>query len=137
MAFFDEFGRTVRDAASVAAEKAKDIAAQAADKAKSTAERTKLSVSIAAEQREIERNCRLIGSWFVSEYDGELPEAVRGLAESVNACKARIAQLEERRSALGGLFGCQEEPEDGQRPCPVCGCVSDSRFCPQCGAPMD
>ena len=61
MAFFEELGRKAKDVAAVAADKAKDVAAVAADKARETTEKTKISVAIAGEQREIEKNCRLIG----------------------------------------------------------------------------
>ena len=71
MAFFEELGRKAKDVAAVAADKAKDMAAVAADKARETTEKTKISVAIAGEQREIEKNCRLIGEWFINEYEGE------------------------------------------------------------------
>ena len=58
MAFFEELGRKAKDVAAVAADKAKDMAAVAADKARETTEKTKISVAIAGEQREIEKNCR-------------------------------------------------------------------------------
>ena len=89
MAFFEELGR-----------KAKDMAAVAADKARETTEKTKISVAIAGEQREIEKNCRLIGEWFINEYEGELPEGVQELADAVAASKARIAELEEQKNAI-------------------------------------
>ena len=73
MAFFEELGRKAKDVAAVAADKAKDVAAVAADKARETTEKTKISVAIAGEQREIEKNCRLIGEWFINEYEGENP----------------------------------------------------------------
>ena len=94
MAFFEELGRKAKDVAAVAADKAKDMAAVAADKARETTEKTKISVAIAGEQREIEKNCRLIGEWFINEYEGELPEGVQELADAVAASKARIAELE-------------------------------------------
>ena len=50
MAFFDDLTR-----------KAKDVAAVAADKAKDAAELTKITVAIAGEQREIDKNYRTIG----------------------------------------------------------------------------
>ena len=49
MAFFDDLTR-----------KAKDVAAVAADKAKDAAELTKITVAIAGEQREIDKNYRTI-----------------------------------------------------------------------------
>lgn len=82
MAFFEELGRKAKDVAAVAVDKAKDVAAVAADKARETTEKTKISVAIAGEQREIEKNCRLIGEWFINEYEGELPEGVQELANA-------------------------------------------------------
>ena len=83
MAFFDELTK-----------KAKDVANLAADKAKDAAELTKISVAIAGEQKEIDKNYRTIGEWFVNEYEGEIPDAVRDLVEAVAAGKAKIAELE-------------------------------------------
>ena len=48
---------------------------------------------IATIQREIDKNYRTIGEWFVSEYEGEIPDAVRDLVEAVNTSKAKIAEL--------------------------------------------
>jgi hypothetical protein len=112
--------------------KAKDMAYVAADKAKSTAEGAKTSVAIAGEQREIDKNYRTIGEWFVNEYEGEIPDAVREVVEAVNASKAKIAELESSKPAK------EETPaeEPAEKACPICGAKSDSKFCPQCGAPM-
>ena len=104
MAFFEELGRKAKDVAAVAADKAKDMAAVAADKARETTEKTKISVAIAGEQREIEKNCRLIGEWFINEYEGELPEGVQELADAVAASKARIAELEEQKNAIKAVW---------------------------------
>ena len=123
MAFFDELTK-----------KAKDVAAVAADKAKDAAELTKLSVAIAGEQREIDKNYRIIGEWFVNEYEGEIPDAVRDMVEAVNASKAKIAEMEAAKEAT------KDEPVvevvTAEKTCPICGAQSDSKFCPQCGAPM-
>ena len=73
--------------------KAKDIAALAADKTKDAADQVKLNVAIAGEQREIDKNYRTIGEWFVNEYEGEIPEAIREVVEAVAASKAKIAEL--------------------------------------------
>ena len=88
MAFFDELTK-----------KAKDVANLAADKAKDAAELTKITVAIAGEQKEIDKNYRTIGEWFVNEYEGEIPDAVRDLVEAVNAGKAKIAELEASKPA--------------------------------------
>ena len=137
MAFFEELSRKAKDVAAVAADKAKDVAAVAADKARETTEKTKISVAIAGEQREIEKNYRMIGEWFINEYDGELPEAVQGLADAVAASKARIAELEEQKNAVKTAPVVEVEAEPAVKACPVCGAESDSKFCPKCGAPME
>ena len=115
--------------------KAKDVANKAADRTKDAAELVKLNVAIAGEQKEIDKNYRAIGEWFVSEYEGEIPDAVREAVEAVNAGKARIAELEASKPARDETA---EEPEDASagKKCPICGAESDSKFCPQCGAPM-
>lgn len=137
MAFFEELSRKAKDVAAVAADKAKDVAAVAADKARETTEKTKISVAIAGEQREIEKNYRMIGEWFINEYDGELPEAVQELADAVAASKARIAELEEQKNAAKTEPVVEVEAEPAVKACPVCGAESDSKFCPKCGAPME
>ena len=113
--------------------KAKDIAALAADKTKDAADQVKVSVAIAGEQREIDKNYRLIGEWFVNEYEGEVPEAIRELVEAVAAGKAKIAELEASKEKEPAPA---EEAAPAAKACPVCGNVADSKFCPQCGAPM-
>ena len=137
MAFFEELSRKAKDMAAVAADKAKDVAAVAADKARETTEKTKISVAIAGEQREIEKNYRMIGELFINEYDGELPEAVQELADAVAASKARIAELEEQKNAVKTEPVVEAEAEPAVKACPVCGAESDSKFCPKCGAPME
>ena len=125
MAFFDELTK-----------KAKDIAAVATDKAKDAAELTKITVAIAGEQKEIDKNYRTIGEWFVNEYEGEIPDAVRDLVEAVAAGKAKIAELEASKPTKGEEPEAAEEVPAGKK-CPICGAESDSKFCPQCGAPME
>lgn len=112
--------------------KAKDIAALAADKTKDAADQVKVNVAIAGEQREIDKNYRTIGEWFVNEYEGEIPEAIREVVEAVAASKAKIAELEAEKEKA-------EEPAEEPAPktCSVCGNQADSKFCPQCGAPME
>lgn len=123
MAFFEDLTR-----------KAKNVAAVAADKAKDAAEITKLSVAIAGEQREIDKNYRAIGEWYVNEYEGEIPDGVRDLVEAVAASKAKIAELEAAKVAAKEN-GPEVEVVD-EKACPICGAKAESKFCPQCGAPM-
>ena len=69
---------------------------------------------------------------IVNEYEGEIPEAVRDLVEAVNASKAKIAELEASKPVKE-----ETAPEVvPEKVCPICGAKSDSKFCPQCGAPM-
>ncbi len=118
-------------------QKAKMVASVAVDKAKDAADLTRLNVAIAGEQKELDKTYRTIGEWFVSEYEGEIPDAVRDLVEAVNASKSKIADLESQKSALKEDDAVPEEPAaPAQKVCHICGAVSDSRFCPQCGAPM-
>ena len=129
MAFFDELTKKAKDVAAVAADRAKD----AAEVAKGAAEVAKINMAIAGEQREVDKNYRTIGGWFVSEYEGQIPDAVRELVDAVTASKAKIAELEASKPAR------EEEPVvevSMQKKCPICGAESDSKFCPHCGAPM-
>ena len=75
-------------------EKAQAVASVAADKAKDAVELAKINMAIAGEQREMDKSYRAIGEWFVNEYEGEIPEAVKEMVDAVNACKAKIAELE-------------------------------------------
>ena len=115
--------------------KAKDVANKAADRTKDAAELVKLNVAIAGEQKEIDKNYRAIGEWFVGEYEGEIPDAVREAVEAVNASKAKIAELEASKPVKEEPAGEAEEAPAGKK-CPICGAESDSKFCPHCGAPM-
>jgi len=126
MAFFDDLSKKVKDVASVATEKTKD-----------GVELAKINMAIAGEQREIEKNYKAIGEWFVSEYTGEIPEGVKELVEAVAASKAKIADLEANKPRKEEEPAPAAEPQPAMKACPICGAESDSKFCPQCGAPMD
>ena len=152
MAFFDK----LKDMAEIVAEKAKDAAEVVSEKAKDVGENAKLSMEIMSEQREMEKNYRAIGEWFVSEFEGEIPDAVRDVVAAVNASKAKIAELEAQKAANKAT---EEEEEsvvevtmsvevvaDEEAPveeapavpaCPVCGKQSEGKYCPECGAPMN
>ena len=116
--------------------KAKDVANKATNRTKDAAELVKIYVAIAGEQKEIDKNYRAIGEWFVSEYEGEIPEAVREAVEAVNASKAKIAELEASKPVKEEPVEEEVEEEPAGKKCPICGAESDSKFCPQCGAPM-
>ena len=135
MAFFDELSKKAQAYAGVAVEKARDLADTASEKARAAADSAKISMAISTEQREMEKNYRAIGEWFVSECEGEIPDAVK----DVLASKEKIAELEASKPKK------ENAPEDvievkpmveTEKTCPVCGVKSDSKFCPECGAPM-
>lgn len=138
MANFDELGKKVQDAAGAAAEKVQDLVSAAAEKVKLASENAKLTVAIISEQREIEKNYKAIGEWFVSEFDGEIPDAVKDVVAAVNASKAKIAELEASRPVKDEAEDFADEPADPElKTCSVCGAASNSKFCPDCGAPME
>ncbi len=134
MANFDELMKRVQDLASSVADAAKELAGTAAEKAKYASENAKVTVSILSEQREIDKNYKAIGEWFVAEFSGEIPDAVRDVVAAVNASKARIAELEASRPCKDGADAVTDP---ALKTCSVCGAASNSKFCPDCGAPME
>ena len=136
MAFFDK----LKDMAEIVAEKAKDAAEVVSEKAKDVGENAKLSMEIMSEQREMEKNYRAIGEWFVSEFEGEIPDAVKDVVAAVNASKAKIAELEaSKEKADEPVIEAEAEVLEEDfiaKACPICGNEADSKFCPECGAPM-
>ena len=95
MPFSEDLTKKAQQVAGAAAEKAKDLAGTATEMAKAAIDTAKMNMEILSEQREIEKNYRAIGEWFVSEFQGEVPDAVKDVVAAVNASKARIAELEE------------------------------------------
>ena len=57
------------------------------------------------------------------------------LAVSRFFSKARIAEMEAEKAAYKAEPVVEEETI-GVKVCPVCGAVSEDKFCPHCGAPM-
>ena len=72
MSFFDDLTR-----------KAKDVANVATVKAREAADSAKISADIIKEKRELDKNYRAIGQWFVCEYADNVPEAVADLVSAV------------------------------------------------------
>ena len=133
MGIFNDISKKAQEYAGIAVDKAKDLAEVAADKAKDLSDTAKINVAIMNEQRELEKNYRAIGEWFVSEHQGNIPDAVKDVVDAITASRERIAQLEASRPQKDSPV---EESEVTFKVCPVCGAASDSKFCPHCGAPM-
>ena len=141
MSLFDNLNNITEKAkmyANIAAEKAKDVAGVAADKAKEVKETAQLTMAIKAEQRELDKNYRAIGQWFASEYEGEIPDAIKDVAAAIEASRAKIEEME---AALADRPETDAAVESTVVPdlkaCPVCGTATNSRFCPECGAEVD
>lgn len=136
MPFSEDLTKKAQQVAGAAAEKAKDLAGTATEMAKAAIDTAKMNMEILSEQREIEKNYRAIGEWFVSEFQGEVPDAVKDVVAAVNASKEKIAQLEASKKKETVQEAEPVEKSDDAKTCSVCGTVSDSNFCPHCGAPM-
>lgn len=136
MPFSEDLTKKAQQVAGAAAEKAKDLAGTATEMAKAAIDTAKMNMEILSEQREIEKNYRAIGEWFVSEFQGEVPNAVKDVVAAVNASKEKIAQLEASKKKETAQEAEPVEKSDDAKTCSVCGTVSDSNFCPHCGAPM-
>lgn len=134
MSFFDDL-----------TQKAKAVAATASEKAKDAAESARISAAIIAEKRELDKNYRAIGQWYVCEHEGEeAPAAIADLLAAVKASQEKIAELQASKEKAENVIvadGAEvvdetAEAETDGRVCPICGKISESKFCPHCGAPM-
>lgn len=107
MAFFNDLAKKAKDVAENALDKAKDVAEVAADKAKDAKDLAKVNMAISNEQRELDKNYLAIGQWFVSEFQGEAPEAIRDVLAAVTKGKEKLAELEAQKAAIKS----DKEPE--------------------------
>ena len=124
MSYFEEMTQKARAAVSTAAEKAREVADSA-----------KISAAIIAEKRELDKSYRAIGQWYACECAGEeVPDAIADVIAAVRASQEKISELQTRREEAESAEATV--PEEG-KVCPVCGKISDTKFCPHCGAPME
>ena len=123
MSYFEEMTQKAKAAVSTAAGKAREVADSA-----------KISAAIIAEKRELDKSYRALGQWYACEHgEGEVPEAVADVMAAVRASQEKIAELQARREVAESEEAAAQA--EG-KVCPVCGKISDSKFCPHCGAPM-
>ncbi len=128
MSFFDDL-----------TQKAKAVAATASEKAKDAAESARISAAIIAEKRELDKSYRAIGQWYISEHgNDEIPDAIADLVNAVNDSLEKIADLQASKERIEETISAEDAYEDETegRVCPICGKISESKFCPHCGAPM-
>ena len=125
MSFFDEVSQRARDAGSRFGERARE----AVDSAR-------ISAAILAEKRELAKSYQIIGQWYLCEHPGEVPEAIANVVEAARASQEKIAELQARREEAEEEEAKREAEEPAGTVCPVCGKISDTKFCPHCGAPM-
>lgn len=130
MAFFDNFAEKAKKFGATAAEKTKEYAAVAGEKTKDAAGNVKISAAIAAEKRDIEKNYRAIGEWYVNENSGEVPAGIADVVAAVRASFEKIAELEAARPTKDEII----EPEETiTLSCPKCGAEVSGKFCASCG----
>jgi len=130
MAFFEEFSSKAKDFAGTATEKAKELADVAAEKAREAAEAAKLTAAILSEQRNLNKSYKTIGAWYVSLEQEEIPEGIADVVAAARASKEKLAEMKAQRQK-----DC-DEPLILERACPLCGGISEGKFCPFCGAPI-
>ncbi len=107
MEILEELTQKAMDVAATASGIAKDAAGAATKKAKELADTARLTTQIVTEKRELGKLYRTIGRWYVSEHQGEPPEAVAG---AVAAAKAGIGRIEELTAAREELKAAAKAP---------------------------
>ena len=130
MAFLEEFPEKAKEFAGAATERAKEIADVAAEKAKEAVDSARLAAAVVAEQRALDKSCKAIGEWYLSQIEGSAPEEIADVVAAAKASQEKLAELRSARQKE------DEEPLPVERSCPLCGTLTDGKFCPQCGAPM-
>lgn len=94
MGILNDISKKAQEYAGIAVDKAKDLAEVAADKAQTLSDTAKTNMAIMNEQRELEKNYRAIGEWYVSTLEGDAPEAVADIVAAIKASQEKLAAYE-------------------------------------------
>ena len=94
MGILNDISKKAQEYAGIAVDKAKDLAEVAADKAQTLSDTAKTNMAIMNEQRELEKNYRAIGEWYVSTLEGDAPEAVADIVAAIKASQEKLTAYE-------------------------------------------
>ena len=94
MGILNDISKKAQEYAGIAVDKAKDLAEVAADKAQTLSDTAKTNMAIMNEQRELEKNYRAIGEWYVSALEGDAPEAVADIVAAIKDSQDKLAAYE-------------------------------------------
>ena len=108
MGILNDISKKAQEYAGIAVDKAKDLAEVAADKAQALTDTAKVNMSIMSEQRELEKNYRAIGEWYVSTLEGDAPEAVADIVAAIKASQEKLAAYEAAKAEAAAAKKAQE-----------------------------
>ena len=128
MAFLDDLGKKISNAAQTTVQKSKDLA----DSAKN-------SMAISAEEKEINRLYQELGAWYYKAHKDDAEEQasslVGAITQSMNKIESLRAEMEKERSPKTVI----ESSADEYKFCPQCGnrLKKEARFCGECGTKLE
>lgn len=93
-----EKAEAIKAAAGEKAGALKDFAGERAGAIRDTAVH---NVTVVSERRELDRNYRAIGEWYVATYGDDAPEAVADIVNAIRASRAKLAELRARGDGDG------------------------------------
>ena len=108
MGILNDISKKAQEYAGIAVDKAKDLAEVAADKAQTLSDTAKTNMAIMNEQRELEKNYRAIGEWYVSTLEGDAPEAVADIVAAIKASQKKLAAYEAAKAEAAAAKKAQE-----------------------------
>lgn len=129
MAFFENLGKKVGEAAQAAAKKSGELV-----------EVTKLNVNINSEEDKIQKLYSQIGKAIYEKYcaTGAADGGIKDICESIKVHEQNIRALREKIAEVKGTkqcVGCGAEMEKAQIFCSKCGAKNDAAAAPATAAP--